>query len=355
MSKEEVAIVKCKSYDQAIVDKAVQKIIDLTGFKFKKGSKVLIKPNVVGTFPKKQIAATTNVAVIKAICKVLKNNGCKIYIGDSPFTDPECSFRSTKIDKVAEKYGKLVIFEQDKITNIKNNKGKIIKEFKISKTLKDVDLVINVPKLKTHSLTKYTGAIKNLYGVILGGIKQQLHLKAKGNKRFSKMLVDIYECIQPELTIMDGIIGMEGEGPTSGDIKKVGYLLASKNGVALDIVATKMIGINPKKLYMLKDAVKRKLCSSFDPNIIGDKFKEIKFKIPTSHEIEKTRETIRSIFRKKPIVVDEKKCVKCGLCARKCPAKAIKLVPYPKINPKKCIRCFCCMEICPQDALSLKK
>lgn len=347
---EKVAVVKCKNYEQKKVDKAVEKAISLIDFKFKKGMNVLIKPNIVGAFPKKQIATTTNPAIIEAVCKILKKHNCKIIIGDSPFTNPECSFKASGIDKIAKKYGKQIIFEQDKLINIKDDKAKILKKFQIAKSVKNADLVINIPKLKTHALTKYSGAIKNLYGLIPGGLKQRIHLRAKGDKKFSVSLVDIYQNVKPELNIMDAVIGMEGEGPTSGEPVKVGLIFASKNTVALDIACTKMIGLKPKKVFAIKEAVKRKIYPSYEFELVGVQLPKLKFKSPKS----KVGRLMNRLFREKPIVVDEKKCVRCGLCAKHCPGKAITLKPYPVVDRKKCIRCFCCMEICPQDALSLK-
>ena len=354
---EKVAIVKCRNYSQNDVDRAVEKSISLIDFDFSKfkGKKVLIKPNVVGCFPKKQIATTTHPSIIEAICKILKKNNCKILIGDSHFTNPESSFRASGIGKVAKKYGKLVIFEQDKLVKIRDKNAKILKSFDISKVIKDADLIINVPKLKTHSLTKYTGAIKNLYGIIPGGLKQRLHNKAHGDKKFSEVLVDIYQNINPGLNIMDGVIGMEGEGPTSGDIKKAELIFASKNGIALDIAVTKMIGINPKSVYAIKECVKRRLYPNFKFQIAGKKFKKIEFKLPTSHSKSKTKRLLKVLFKEKPIICDIKKCLKCGLCMRHCPVKAIEMNPFPAVNRKKCIRCFCCIEICPQDAMMLKQ
>jgi len=352
---EKVAIVKCSSYEQRKVDKAVEKAISLLDFRFKKGMKVLIKPNVVGVFPRKQIACTTHPSLIEAVCKILKKNNCQIFIGDSPFTNPEPSFRAAGLEKL-KKYGKLVIFEQDKQIRIHNEKAKILKNFELAKIILEADLIIDMPKLKTHSLTKYTGAIKNLYGCIPGGLKQRLHNEAHGDKKFSKMLVDIYQSILPQLSIMDGVIGMEGEGPTSGDAKKSGLILASKNSVALDIAACKIIGYNPKRIYAINDAVKRKLVKSYKVEVLGlDKLPRINFKKPTLHQISKTRKLLHKLFRERPIIADKNLCTKCGTCAKHCPVQAITLNPYPEINKKKCIRCFCCIEVCPQDAMMIKQ
>ena len=350
---EKVAIVKCKTYKQSEVDKAIKKVLKLAEIEFPKRKKVLIKPNIVVCNAKNLIAVVTNTSIIEVVCKILKKNNCKIYIGESSFMDTDIAFKKSGIERIAKKYGKLIIFEQDKLVKIKDAKAKILKNFYISKTLKNVDLIINIPKLKTHQLTKYTGAIKNLYGCIPGGMKQKLHKKASEEGKFSKLLVDIYQNIKPEINIMDGVIGMEGKGPTSGKLKKAGYILASKNAVSLDVVSSKLIGYKPKQILTTKEAVRRGL-GSFKFKLVGiEKIPNLHFKKPIVSG--KLSRGVRRMLRQRPIVVDEKKCIKCGLCAKKCPVKAIELHPYPEIDKKKCIRCFCCMEICPKDALSLKE
>lgn len=356
MKAEKVAIINCNSYKQEEVDKAVERALKLLNFNFEKHKKVLIKPNAVGNFPLCQIATTTHPSVIEAICKILKENKCKIFIGDSPFTNPEASFKASGIEKVAKKYGKLVIFEQEKLVKNRNENNKIIKKLIFPKIVKEVDLVINVPKLKTHSLVKYTGAIKNLYGFIPGGLKQRLHNKARGEEKFSELLIDIYQNIKPELNIMDGIIGMEGEGPSSGEAKKAGLILASRNAVALDIAAVKIIGYGPHQILMIRDAIKRKLYPNYKFELVGlNKLPKINFRKPTLHDISKTRKLMSKLFKERPIVVDEKLCTRDGLCEKHCPRKAIKLSPYPVINKERCIRCFCCIEICPNNALMIRK
>ena len=352
---ESVAIVKCSSYNQKEVDKAIDKILDFLDFKFKKGMKVLIKPNVVGCFPKKQIATTTHPALIEAVCKILKKKNCKIFIGDSPFTEPESSFKASGIDKIARKYGKLLIFEQEKQIKIRDRKG-VLEDIEIAKIIKDVDLVIDMPKLKTHVLTKLTGAIKNLYGCVPGGRKQRIHLRAPGEKKFSKVLIDIYQNIRPGLNIMDAVIGMEGEGPTSGDAKKVGLILASRNTIALDIAAAKIIGFKPENIFPIKEAIKRKLYPDYKFKVVGMlKLPLIKFKAPPETKRHGAQGMLNRMFRERPIICNTHLCIKCGRCAAHCPGRAITLKPFPTIDRTKCIRCFCCIEICPQDAMSLQK
>jgi len=352
--KEEVSIVNCRTYNQKEVDRAVEKALGLINFKFRPNSKILIKPNIVGSFPKNQAAITTNPAVIESVCKILKKHNCKIYIGDSPFTNPEQSFKASGINRL-KKYAKIVIFEQEKLTAICDNKAKFLKKFQIARLVKEVDLIIDMPKLKTHTLTKFTGAIKNLYGCIPGGLKQKIHNNAHGDKKFSKLLVDIYQNIMPGLAIMDGIIGMEGEGPTSGEAKKAGLILASKNPVALDIIASKIISYNPKRIYAIKEAIKRKLAKRAI-SIKGMKeIPKIYFKKPTTYQHSRAKKLILKLFKEKPIVCDTGKCIKCGVCRNHCPKQAISMKPYPEVDKRKCIRCFCCIEICPQNAMMIKQ
>jgi len=352
---EKVAIVKCSSYEQKKVDKAVRSIFEMLGVALGCGSKVLIKPNVVTAQDKNQVAISTNPSVVEAVCKVLKKRRCKIYIGESSFMDTDEFLKKAGIEKVAKKYAvkkKPIYFEQEKFRYIKDKKAKTLKRFPIAKIVKEVDLIINMPKLKTHILTKYTGAVKNLYGLIPGGLKQRLHNKAKGDKNFSNLLVDIYQNIKPELNIMDGVVGMEGHGPTSGKPKKANLILGSKNAIALDIAASKIIGLTPKSVNTTKEAIRRKLYSNFNFKLVGmKKLPEIHFRKPRG---DARLSRLRRAVREKPIVVNKKRCIKCGRCRDRCPVKAITLKPYPVIDKKKCIRCFCCMEICPKDALHLE-
>jgi uncharacterized protein (DUF362 family)/Pyruvate/2-oxoacid:ferredoxin oxidoreductase delta subunit len=356
---EKVSVVKCSSYDQKKVDKAVEKALKLISFDFKKykGKKVLIKPNILGTYSKsRQKLITTNPTLVEAVCKILKRNNCKIYIGESSFMKTSVAFKTSGIEKVAKKYAvnkKPIIFEQEKLTKIRDSRAKILKQFPVANIVKNADLIINMPKMKTHSLAQVTLGIKNLYGLIPGGLKQRLHNKASGD-RFSDILVDIYQNIKPELNIIDGVWGMDGHGPSSGSPQKAGFILASENTIALDIAGSSLMDFKPKKVPAICFAVKRGLYPNYKFKLKGmKKLPLVHFRKPTKG---KTVSRLRRIFsREAPITCDVQKCIKCGTCAKKCPAKAIKLDPYPVIDKKKCIRCYCCMEICPVHALSLGK
>lgn len=351
-----VSIVRCNSYDKKKVYGAVKKAISDIGFDIKPGSKVILKPNVLSRH-KPEEAVSTNPAVIDAVCRFLKEKKCKIIIAESSgFYSTLKNFEVAGIAQIARKHNaKLVSLSHANIVVKKIPNAKILKQTKISKELFDADLIINMPKMKTHTLTKYTGAVKNLLGCIPGGIKQDYHVKAPTEKKFCQLLVDIYALVMPRLTIMDGVVGMEGNGPASGTLKKSNLILAGDDSAAVDYVAEKIMGIKGK-VYTTKYAAERGYFAPADVEVFG-KIKRIKFKMPAA-TVSLVPPIIRELFFKyttpDPVLVKEK-CVKCGTCMKVCHSKAIKLRPYPVFNRRKCIHCYCCNELCPEEAIDLEK
>jgi len=346
---EKVVIVNCKSYDQKEVDGAIQKILKLLDFpvyKYK-NKKVLIKPNVLGFYKENLDAIITHPSIVKALLKEFKN----AKIGESSSTDTENNLRKANYWQF-----KPIVFEEQKLMKVYDSHAKVLKHFYLPELIKKADLIINVPKLKTHTLTKMTGAIKNLYGCIPGGVKQMLHKEAAGEKKFSHLLVDIYSHIKPQLNIMDAVIAMEGEGPSAGKAKEVNLILASRNAVALDIVASKLMGYHPSEIFAIEDAVNRGL-GSYDAQLVGDlrQVPNLNFEKPNRFKRVIAKTFLISMAKKEKVVCDREKCVKCGVCSRHCPKKAITLNPFPEIDNKKCIRCFCCIEVCPHHALHLQE
>lgn len=371
---EKVSIVKCDSYDYQLVERKVFECLDNINEikdRVKKDSKVLVKANLLRkNSPNDGI--TTHPTIIEAIVRYFQKLGCTVLVGDSPggpFNEKslQAVYRATGMFEVQERTGCELNFDTS-YNEIKNHKAKMLKNMRIVKAFDEVDYVVSAAKLKTHAMMTYTGAVKNLYGTIPGVTKAEYHFKMNNIDNFANALVDICEYVSPDLSIIDGIEGMEGDGPSSGDKKFVGLILASKNPYALDTAASKLIGINPLSIPTLKVAKNRKLFSGEikDIEFVGLNPNEIHiepFKLPSSMNVnfiggrvpKFIENWILNNFRPSP-VFDYDICVSCGVCAQNCPPKAIDMSKgRPEVNLKRCIRCFCCHELCPKKAIDIKK
>lgn len=277
-----VSLEICSSYNQIEVDKSISKLINNLGgiLKFvKQGQKVLIKPNLVKGI-KPESCATTHPSVVEAIVKTLKEQNCEIIVGDAPFADEAIeAMKICGIYDVCKKYDvKIAVF--DKKINLKNDNGLVVKEFPLTRYFEEVDAVINMPKLKTHYQLYFTGAVKNLYSMMPGPKRGFYHLKYSNMEYFANMLLDLYALLRKKVVvnIMDGIYGMEGDGPCNGMAKHAGILGASSDAVALDFVMCDLIGLDVESLATLYYARKRR-DYLFDPKkikVVGQRIENIK-------------------------------------------------------------------------------
>ncbi|MDP2907264.1 MAG: DUF362 domain-containing protein [Nanoarchaeota archaeon] len=349
-----VSIVKCDSYAQKKVDQAVEESLNLIGFKFKKGMKVLLKPNLLAPF-KPECNVTTHPSILIALCKLLKKENAKIFIGDSPgYPNTKRTFEICGMVDVANEYcAELSDFNSLNSIKFENKNNKVLKEVNLPEVINKVNLIINLPKLKTHVFMKYTGAVKNLYGFIIGGKKGYYHLMTRTEKKFAEMLIDLHDFVKPQLTVMDAVIGMEGNGPASGMLKQTGLILASEDCTALDIVASGIIGYKPEDILTISEAKER----GFDHKIekVGLTDVKVLYKKPFRLHQKILPQFILNWAYRPRIRINNQKCKKCLICYKQCPTKAIKMEKnILRINPKKCIRCYCCHEICPSHAIDIK-
>lgn len=357
-----VSIVECKSYNPKEVLKAVEKAIEDIDFEIKQGSKVLLKPNVLmGAKPEKAI--TTNPAIIDAVCTILNKKKCKITIGESCGLVKEGgvlqAFGESGIAQIAKKHNaRLISFSREKLRKAHNNAAAFAKEMYLPEILFNVDLIISLPKMKTHTFMLYTGAVKNLFGCIPGGKKQEYHALAKTKENFANVLLDIWLNVKPQLTIMDGIEGMDGNGPSNGNIVKPGIIMVSDNAIAMDIVAERIIGFEGE-VPTNKEAKKRQLIDAGEIKVLG-KEPRFKFRKPSS-AASGIPPWLSGFFLKKAMAYpcpNPKKCRKCWNCVKVCPVRAMKKrgeKEAPYCDKKKCIVCYCCHEMCPYDAIELKR
>jgi len=358
----DVLIINCPNYTEVSVDKAIALVFK--NITLKPHSKVLIKPNILMA-KKPEYACTTNPVLIEAVCKILAKNHCEIIIGESSGWNTMNGFAVSGIKAVAEKYhAKIVAFENDKIID-KVIDGVVLKEVKITSFVTSVDYIINMPKMKTHTLMRVTGAVKNCFGFIPGFQKALYHTKGKDEKLFGELLIDIYMQCKDKIiiNILDAIVGMEGEGPGNGDPKNTGLIIASSDALALDVIESKIMGFDPLKIQTINAGIARKLLNISDIKVIGDyknsTIPKIDYKpAGTGKGLTKFLATAKSYLIKTPVLIPEVntvKCIKCGICAKLCPVQCITLKPYPTFDRKICIKCYCCHEHCPQGAIFLKR
>jgi uncharacterized protein (DUF362 family)/NAD-dependent dihydropyrimidine dehydrogenase PreA subunit len=368
-----VSIVRCENYENENVDKAIEQTFNnLGGISkiIKPGMKVLLKINLLlGVAP--EAATTTHPALIEAIIRQVQKAGGIAIVADSPGGPYTRNFlknvyKTCGILEVIEKTGALLNYDTS-YKSINFEKGKVAKSFNIIKPVLDSDIIINIPKLKTHSMTYFTGAVKNLFGIIPGVHKAEYHFRMSDKVDFSNLLIDLCECIKPNISIMDAVIGMEGSGPSAGTPRKIGAIISSQNPYNLDFVAAKIINIKHTEVYTILKSIERGLCvDNLDKiNIIGAKIEDFiitDFKMPPNKSVAFLdsfpafiKKPIEMFVSPKPVFLHEK-CIGCGICANNCPADVINIInKKPNIELNNCIKCFCCQELCPEKAVLIKR
>jgi uncharacterized protein (DUF362 family)/NAD-dependent dihydropyrimidine dehydrogenase PreA subunit len=363
----DVSVVKCVSYDNC--EPCVKRSIDLLGgieSIVKPKDRVLLKVNLL--LPARAEAAiTTHPKIVEAMIKLVKSQGGEPWVGDSSGGRGKTAeaFEISGIKAVCEKHNvKMMNFDLEGVHKIEIPKGKILNELYVAKALFEADLVVCMPKLKTHALTLYTGAIKNMYGTVPGGKKALIHaITSSDSEKFAEALVDIYSEIPLHLTLMDGIVGMEGLGPNHGKPKKSNVLIASKGALELDAVSSALMGFDPKDIPTLKNAAGRGL-GTIDLNkisILGERLDNVQMDFKKPKRIYKglmfLPSFVRNLFLETPKLPFPNKagCNQCKECEENCPVDAIKVTDAPVFDHQKCIRCYCCHELCPKDGIKLKK
>lgn len=370
-----VAIVSCRDYEEKLVARAVRECLACLGGMeafVRPGQKVALKPNLVMKKNPRE-AVTTHPLVVMAVAREVLRAGGTPLICDSPGGP----FHTAKglqgiydvcgMTEVAAKTGAALNFDTGEKT-CSHPEGVVVKSLPIITPLAEADLIINLPKLKTHSMTTYSGAVKNLYGSIPGMKKAEYHFKMSRYEDFGNLLVDICTLLRPSLNIMDGITGMEGDGPTAGTPRKVGLLLASENAFDLDAVCLRLIGFKEKEIPTQVAGMQRGLVrNTAEIKILGE-FRDIKaialnFRRPRSYTINFAENYLPKFLAggltgmlKPRLAFSPELCAGCGECARCCPAKAISLPDRrPQVDESACIRCFCCQELCPYKAVQVEK
>lgn len=357
---EQVALVRCHDYDLQQLREQLKKLLAPLGGigRFvQPGQRVLLKPNLLAAKPP-EAAVTTHPLMVQAVAELVQQAGGLVLVGDSPGIG--------SLERVAEKSGimaavravgaQLVTFQA---TESVSGSG-VFRRFEVSREYLEADLVINLPKLKTHEMMTLTCGVKNLYGTVVGAAKAGLHLTAGRSKElFAGLLLEIALARPVALTIVDGVVAMEGDGPNSGTPRQLGWLLAGTNPVAVDLVAARLIGIPTELLPVEQEALRRGLPGAHweELELLGDTFEPVQpFTLPEGLDVQFglpgfVKDLLRNYLTPLP-AADESLCVLCGICRDACPPQAITLTKNAlKVDSGRCIRCWCCRELCPRHAL----
>jgi uncharacterized protein (DUF362 family)/NAD-dependent dihydropyrimidine dehydrogenase PreA subunit len=365
MNTSKVAVIRCPTYDEQEVLAAVRSGVGLLGGidSFAAADEqILLKPNVLAGDPPDRCVCT-HPAVLKAVGRLFLERGSNVSYGDSPGNgDPRTNLTTAGLTAAAEELG-LNLSDFDQGRRVENG-------LLIANGVLAADGIVSLSKLKTHTVTRMTGAVKNLYGCIPGQTKRRYHFTHPTAFDFSQLLVDLNLALKPKvrLHIMDGIVAMEGNGPRNGDPVSIGVLLFSTDPVALDTVMCNLIELDPMRMSTNGPGGQRGLgtYNNDEIEVVGDSLSAAR---PGSFNVK--RGTIRdlssqgllarvdNLIARRP-VLDKGKCVCCGQCVEACPVKPKALdwgnrKEPPRYNYSRCIRCYCCQEICPEGAISVKR
>ena len=330
------------------------------------GQRVLLKVNLLSrALPER--AVTTHPEVVRALIRSVRDAGGIPVVGDSPggpntLAQVRRVWNETGIAAVCEEESAELVLFDDRCTRVAAPGGLLYSSFTVGAEVVEADVLITVPKFKTHGLMMFTGAVKNLFGCIPGLQKAQYHLTVPDRHDFGEMLVDLALACRPALSVMDAVVGMEGEGPAGGDPRHIGALLASADPFALDVVASAMAGLDPLEVYTVRAAAGRGLGPSAvgEIDVSGDwrSFAPSSFALPTRDLAARLPvwlgRRLRTLTTSRPRLDRQGDCTRCRVCAMSCPVDAITVgVDGPVFDHAKCIRCYCCQELCPPQAIGL--
>lgn len=376
MEETQVYAASCPDYGQA--EEAIRALVEQMGGMgrfVRPGERIVLKANLLRAAPPES-AICTHPAVVEAVAKLVKEAGGTPVICDSPggALHKEAVLRSlyekTGMAAVAAAAGAALSMDSSTRT-VSLPEGKVLRQAEIITPVAEADGVIDLCKMKTHVLMSMTGAVKNLFGVIPGLSKVGYHATHPDHETFADVLLDLTGYVRPRLSLMDGILAMEGDGPgSSGTPRQAGLLLAAANPLALDTAAGAIMNLPRQDNPVLLAAERRGLtpCRMEDVELIGGTVEELRmadYKFPAitkSNLMDFLGPLARPAERlcKKALSqtprIDGAKCVGCGICAKSCPGQAIAMTAPGKkarISQKACIHCYCCHELCPQKAVEL--
>lgn len=364
----------CADYSEESVRSAFDTLLPDGALDFAvPGMRVAVKVNLVSAM-KPETAGVTHPALVCELCRRLVARGASVVVGDSPGGP----FNAAMMASVYRVSGMSAVEETGAVLNRDYGQEDVTHEgavearrFTAVSWLRDADAIINFAKLKTHGMMAYSGAVKNLFGTIPGTLKLEYHFSHPDANRFADMLVDLNEYWKCRLSILDGVVGMEGNGPTAGDARHVGVLMASPSPYALDLAAVRLMGLAPDAVPTVTAAIRRGLSPEGTDALAVDpalwEYCVPDFKLIEAGSVVEFSSLLPGwlgrlagklaprLLASRPSVRG-RECIGCAKCASVCPAKAITMKKKrPVIDRSACIRCFCCQEFCPVGAMKVKR
>lgn len=351
-----VSAVECPSYELGAMYEAVTSALDMVDYRIPSGGTVLIKPNVMSQNRPEQ-HTVTHFAVVAALCRLLAEHGCHIQIGDSEaFYEPGMTrraFRTTGLDRVASRYGATLIpFEEQPLVGLETGLP-WLPTLHLPQALLDADVVINAPKLKSHSGMRLSAAVKNMFGCVPGGYKQWIHRWSANDFELSDAMVAIHRLVRPAVSVLDAVVALDGGPAAIGRGVPTGRILASTNAAALDVVACRMIGYDPTEVPLLEQAKASGMIGDYDDvGLLGTieprAFRRLaRGTVPLSKESNGLFVTATYVD-----VRVSRACNGCDACLDACPVAAIERDgARATISEDRCINCYHCLTLCPRDAI----
>jgi uncharacterized protein (DUF362 family)/ferredoxin len=372
MSRSRVAVATVRDYDPAAVLEGMRRALEPLGGMIafvKPGQRVLLKPNLLGAFSPDE-AVTTHPSVVRAAIILVQEAGGTVFLGDSPGTgELTAALRRTRIGAVAEELG-AAIADFRESAEIERPENVIGRRLALARAVSEADVLITLPKLKTHAQMGFTCALKNQFGLIVGTEKSLWHYRLQDRDWLAALMIDINQLARPALAIVDAVVGMEGAGPSGGSPRAIGALVAGADLTAVDAVCCDLVGIDPGGLPLMR-AARRVGYGTGDLAQIelhGTPLAELRvpdyLPPPRTHSIldilplpRRMAVGVRRVLTARP-EIDPALCIHCNACKNGCP------VQPPAIDPERgeggvdqatCIRCYCCHEFCPVKAIHLRR
>lgn len=365
-----VSVSRCGDYSPAALGPALREALAPIGGMptfVRPGDRVLLKVNLLSRATPER-AVTTHPEFVRALIREVRDAGATPVVADSPGGPNTASmvkrvWADTGIGEVCQDEAVELLLLDDACERVSAPEGRLYSSFTLGSEVVRADVVISVPKFKTHGFMMFTGAVKNMFGCIPGLDKGRFHLTVPDRHDFGTMLVDLCLACRPTLSVMDAVVGMEGDGPAGGDPRHIGAVIASANPFALDMVAAGMAGLDPLEVYSNRAAADRGLTprSLDDIEVAGADWRTLApdaFALPARDLAAMMPpwlgRRLRALTTARPVLEDVSGCTLCRTCERSCPVDAISMTRTgPRFDHGTCIRCYCCQELCPEQVIGL--